>query len=61
LALYNDVQINSLLGTEAEWIYHMLQAFNTGNLSHYHELCHVHNDALSAQLALVANKKKLLE
>lgn len=53
--------INSLLGSKAEWIYHMLHAFNTGNLLRYHELCRVHNAALSTQPALVANEKKLLE
>lgn len=53
--------INSLVGTKAEWAYHILQAFNTGNLIRYQELCHVHNAALSSQPALVANEKKLLE
>lgn len=53
--------INSLVGTEAEWIYYMLQAFNTGNMSSYHELCHVHDAALRAQPALIANGKMLLE
>lgn len=53
--------INCLLGTKVEWLYHILQAFNTGNLSRYQELCRVHNAALSAQPALVANEKKLLE
>ncbi|XP_062184414.1 26S proteasome non-ATPase regulatory subunit 13 homolog B-like [Phragmites australis] len=53
--------ICSLLGTQAEWIFHMLQAFNTGNLVLYHELCKVHNTTLSAQPALVQNERKLLE
>ncbi|CAA6669603.1 unnamed protein product [Spirodela intermedia] len=53
--------INSLLGTNVEWLYHILQAFNTGNLVRYQELCRVHNAALSAQPALVQNEKKLLE
>jgi hypothetical protein len=44
-----------------EWVYHMLQAFNTGNLALYQELCRVHNAALSAQPALVQNEQKLLE
>ena len=44
-----------------EWVYHMLQAFNTGNLALYQELCGVHNAALSAQPALVQNEQKLLE
>ncbi|XP_020598014.1 26S proteasome non-ATPase regulatory subunit 13 homolog B-like [Phalaenopsis equestris] len=53
--------IKSLIGTKAEWIYHILQAFNSGNLGLYHELCGVHNAALNAQPALTANEKKLLE
>ncbi|XP_020581518.1 26S proteasome non-ATPase regulatory subunit 13 homolog B-like [Phalaenopsis equestris] len=53
--------IKSLLGTKAEWIYHILQAFNTGNLARYQELCKVYNSALNAQPALVANEEKLLE
>lgn len=44
-----------------EWVYHILQAFNTGNLVRYQELCRVHNAALSAQPALVQNERKLLE
>jgi len=55
------LQINSLLGTKVEWLYYILQAFNTGNLVRYQELCRVHNAALSAQPALVENEKKLLE
>ncbi|KAJ0964415.1 hypothetical protein J5N97_029537 [Dioscorea zingiberensis] len=53
--------INSLLGTKVEWLYHILQAFNAGDLVRYQQLCHVHNAALNAQPALVANEKKLLE
>ncbi|MQL84275.1 hypothetical protein Taro_016789 [Colocasia esculenta] len=54
-------KVNSLLGTNVEWLYHILQAFNTGNLVRYQELCRVHNASLSAQPALVQNEKKLLE
>lgn len=54
-------QLNSLLGTKVEWLYYILQAFNTGDLVRYQELCHVHKDALNAQPALVANERKLLE
>ncbi|KAK1273248.1 hypothetical protein QJS04_geneDACA012185 [Acorus gramineus] len=53
--------VRSLLGTKVEWLYHILQAFNTGDLVRYQELCHVHRAALTAQPALVANAKKLLE
>ncbi|XVF13707.1 hypothetical protein REPUB_Repub08aG0230600 [Reevesia pubescens] len=53
--------IKSLLGTRVEWLYYILQAFNSGDLVRYQELCHVHNDALRAQPALVENEKKLLE
>lgn len=44
-----------------EWLYYILQSFNSGNLVRYEELCRVHNAALSAQPALVENEKKLLE
>ncbi|KAK6947353.1 Proteasome component (PCI) domain [Dillenia turbinata] len=53
--------IKSLLGTKVEWLYYILQAFNSGDLVRYQELCHVHKAALSAQPALVENEKKLLE
>jgi len=39
----------------------MLQAFNSGNVALYQELCKAHNTALSAQPALVQNERKLLE
>lgn len=54
-------QIKSLLGTKVEWLYYILQAFNSGDLVRYQELCRVHNAALTAQPALVENEKKLLE
>ncbi|CAN4107115.1 unnamed protein product [Withania somnifera] len=53
--------IKSLIGTKVEWLYYILEAFNTGDLVHYQKLCHVHQAALSAQPALVQNEKKLLE
>ncbi|XP_010943449.1 26S proteasome non-ATPase regulatory subunit 13 homolog B [Elaeis guineensis] len=53
--------INCLIGTKVEWLYYILQAFNTGNLALYRELCHVHGASLNAQPALVVNQKKLLE
>ncbi|GAB2296060.1 26S proteasome non-ATPase regulatory subunit 13 A [Dionaea muscipula] len=53
--------VKSLLGTKVEWLYYILEAFNSGDLVRYQELCNVHNDALIAQPALVANEKKLLE
>ncbi|KAH7514851.1 26S proteasome non-ATPase regulatory subunit 13 homolog A [Ziziphus jujuba] len=53
--------IKSLLGTKVEWLYYILQAFNSGDLVRYQELCRVHNSALRAQPALVENEKKLLE
>ncbi|MBA0709627.1 hypothetical protein Golax_024653 [Gossypium laxum] len=49
------------MGTKVEWLYYILQSFNSGNLVRYEELCRVHNAALSAQPALVENEKKLLE
>ncbi|XP_051219151.1 26S proteasome non-ATPase regulatory subunit 13 homolog B isoform X1 [Lolium perenne] len=53
--------IHSLVGTAVEWIYHMLQAFNSGNLAAYQELCKVHGAALAAQPALAQNESGLLE
>ncbi|KAI3987418.1 hypothetical protein MKX01_042422 [Papaver californicum] len=53
--------IKSLLGTKVEWLYYILQAFNSGDLVRYQELCVVHKAALSAQPALVQNENKLLE
>ncbi|KAG0492038.1 hypothetical protein HPP92_005436 [Vanilla planifolia] len=53
--------IKILIGSRAEWIYHILQAFNSGNLARYQVLCNAHNAVLIAQPALVANEKKLLE
>ncbi|KAA8525819.1 hypothetical protein F0562_007674 [Nyssa sinensis] len=44
--------IKSLLGTKVEWLYYILEAFNSGDLVRYQELCRVHRDALSAQPAL---------
>lgn len=55
------LQIKSLQGTNVEWLYYILEAFNSGNLPRYQELCRVHGSALSAQPALVQNEKKLLE
>ncbi|KAL9267337.1 26S proteasome non-ATPase regulatory subunit 13 homolog B-like protein [Drosera capensis] len=53
--------IKSLLGTKVEWLYYILEAFNSGDLVRYQELCNMHKDALNAQPALVANAKELLE
>ncbi|PHT48726.1 26S proteasome non-ATPase regulatory subunit 13 -like protein B [Capsicum baccatum] len=53
--------IKSLIGTKVEWLYYILEAFNTGDLVHYQKLCNVHQAALNAQPALVQNEKKLLE
>ncbi|KAF9689606.1 hypothetical protein SADUNF_Sadunf01G0109800 [Salix dunnii] len=53
--------IKSLLGTQVEWLYYILQSFNSGDLVCYQELCRVHNAALRAQPALVQNEPKLLE
>ncbi|KDP27377.1 hypothetical protein JCGZ_20201 [Jatropha curcas] len=53
--------IKSLQGTQVEWLYYLLQAFNSGDLVRYQELCQVHNASLRAQPALVENEQKLLE
>ncbi|XP_047325418.1 26S proteasome non-ATPase regulatory subunit 13 homolog A-like [Impatiens glandulifera] len=53
--------MTSLIGTKVEWLYHILDAFNSGNLAYYQELCSLHTAELSAQPALVKNEKNLLE
>ncbi|KAL6544169.1 26S proteasome non-ATPase regulatory subunit 13 A [Orobanche gracilis] len=53
--------VKSLMGTKVEWLYYILEAFNSGDLVRYQELCRVHGAALSTQPALVQNEKKLLE
>ncbi|KAA8519137.1 hypothetical protein F0562_013390 [Nyssa sinensis] len=59
LALAHPI-VKSLLGTKVEWLYYIFEAFNSGDLVCYQELCRVHRDALNAQPALVENEKKLL-
>lgn len=61
MTIWYLLQIKSLLGTQVEWLYYILQAFNAGDLVRYQELCRVHNAALRAQPALVENEQKLLE
>ncbi|XP_076925052.1 26S proteasome non-ATPase regulatory subunit 13 homolog B-like [Bidens hawaiensis] len=56
-----SITIKSLLGTKVEWLYYILEAFNSGDLIRYRELCRVHSASLNAQPALVENEKKLLE
>ncbi|GAA0152728.1 protease [Lithospermum erythrorhizon] len=53
--------IKSFVGTKVEWLYYILEAFNSGDLARYQELCRVHSAALNSQPALVQNEKKLLE
>lgn len=59
--VYMLVQIKSLSGTKVEWLYYILEAFNSGDLLRYQELCNVHKEALNSQPALVQNGNKLLE
>eukprot|EP00250_Pteridium_aquilinum_P001348 c11557_g1_i1 orf=163-1323(+) len=53
--------VKSLLGSSVDWLYHILQAFNSGDLAKYQELSRRYKVDLSAQPALVDNEKKLLE
>eukprot|EP00244_Chara_vulgaris_P005749 TRINITY_DN2223_c0_g1_i1.p1 TRINITY_DN2223_c0_g1~~TRINITY_DN2223_c0_g1_i1.p1 ORF type:complete len:448 (-),score=99.19 TRINITY_DN2223_c0_g1_i1:164-1324(-) len=53
--------ITVLEGTRFEWLYHLLLAFNAGDLSKYEELCNVYATELNAQPALVQNVKRLRE
>lgn len=61
LSTLQFLQIKSLMGTKVEWLYYILEAFNSGDLVRYQDLCRVHGAALSSQPALVQNEKKLLE
>lgn len=56
-----DVQVKSLMGTNVEWLYFILQAFNAGDLAKYKELCSKYQAQLTAQPALIENEKKLWE
>ncbi|GBG73033.1 hypothetical protein CBR_g12752 [Chara braunii] len=56
-----ELAINVLEGTRFEWLYHLLLAFNTGDLSKYDELCNVYAADLNAQPELVQNVKRLRE
>ncbi|KAI9111943.1 hypothetical protein K1719_017633 [Acacia pycnantha] len=53
--------IQNLLGTNGEWLFHILMAFNSGDLFHYKKLRRVYRNAIQAQPALVQNKERLLE
>ncbi|GJY31792.1 26S proteasome non-ATPase regulatory subunit 13 homolog B-like protein [Tanacetum coccineum] len=43
------------------WLYHLLEAFNSGDLIRFQNLCLVHREFLSVQPALVENENKFLE
>ncbi|KAK1358170.1 hypothetical protein POM88_051426 [Heracleum sosnowskyi] len=60
-AEYCCIKLQSLLEIKVEWLYYILEAFNSGDFVRYQELCRVHNAARSAQPALVEDEKKLLE
>jgi hypothetical protein len=45
----------------AEWLSHIVHAFNAGDLSKYDDLCNVYAKQLNAQPALVANERRLRE
>ncbi|EPS67018.1 hypothetical protein M569_07759, partial [Genlisea aurea] len=51
----------SLLGTKVEWLYRLIEAFNSGDISRYEEIRRTHGAALNTQLALVGNEKRILE
>ncbi|GJR77086.1 26S proteasome non-ATPase regulatory subunit 13 homolog A [Tanacetum coccineum] len=53
--------IKSLQDSPVSWLYHLLEAFNSGDLVRFRDLCLVHREFLSAQPALVENEKKILE
>ncbi|KAM0043684.1 putative 26S Proteasome non-ATPase regulatory subunit 13 [Helianthus debilis subsp. tardiflorus] len=56
-SILEHLQAKSLLGSPYEWLYQMLEAFNSGS----QELCTLHKISVDAELALVENEKKLVE
>jgi 26S proteasome regulatory subunit N9 len=53
--------INTLQGGQFAWLHELLEAFNSGNIHTYDELCAKYSSALNAQPALVANERRLRE
>ena len=53
--------MESLEGTQYEWLGEVMQAFNRGDLHEYDRLCNKYADQLNAQPALVQNEPKLRE
>ena len=53
--------MESLEGTQYEWLSEVMQAFNRGDLHEYDRLCNKYADQLNAQPALVQNERKLRE
>ncbi|KAJ0719520.1 putative 26S Proteasome non-ATPase regulatory subunit 13 [Helianthus annuus] len=56
---FSATLIKSRLGSPYEWLTQMLEAFNSGSLVRYQELCILHKTSVDAELALVENEKKL--
>ncbi len=54
-------QVNSLKGSEFEWLYAIITAFNDGDLQKYDEVCNTYARQLNSQPALVQNYDKLRE
>eukprot|EP00270_Netrium_digitus_P007872 TRINITY_DN2312_c0_g1_i1.p1 TRINITY_DN2312_c0_g1~~TRINITY_DN2312_c0_g1_i1.p1 ORF type:complete len:391 (-),score=114.42 TRINITY_DN2312_c0_g1_i1:110-1282(-) len=53
--------VNALKGSSFEWLLHVLEAFESGSLQKYDELCVKYAADLNAQPALVENERRLRE
>ncbi|KAI9073598.1 hypothetical protein K1719_044445 [Acacia pycnantha] len=53
--------IHDLVGTDGEWLYHILLAFNSGDLFKHKKLRKVYRPAIQDQPALVQHDERLLE
>ncbi|KAL8226762.1 hypothetical protein R6Q57_016594 [Mikania cordata] len=49
--------IQGILGSPNEWFYHIIEAFNSGNIVRYQELYSVHKAILGSKPALEKNEK----
>ncbi|CAI5467456.1 unnamed protein product [Closterium sp. Yama58-4] len=53
--------VGALEGSQFQWLYHILHAFEHGDLHKYDELCSLYAAQLNAQPALVENERRLRE
>ena len=53
--------VSSLHGGPFAWLHELLEAFNSGDMHRYDDLCAKYATQLNAQPALVANERRLRE